>query len=83
MIAEYNGAAPTMTKIKLAGPDAQAVSAAFAGNTTNISNIDDILSEDAKYYDMRGIRIEKPRKGINIVKFSRDGEVKTNVIYIK
>lgn len=83
VIAEYIGANPTVTRIKLAAPDAQAVSAAFADNTTNISNIDDILSEDAEYYDMGGIRIEKPRKGFNIVKTSRDGEIKTNVIYIK
>ena len=40
----------------------------FNDNTTAIENLNTIANEKAVYYDIQGIRLNAPQKGINIVK---------------
>lgn len=83
VIAEYTGAAPILTSVRLSDPEAQTISASYVGQTTSISNINNIPPGHAQYYDINGIRIDKPRKGINIVRYTFNGETKTNLLHIK
>ena len=83
IIATYSGAKPVMTSAIMADHDAQPVHVTFLGEMTSIGQIAE-TSADAVYYSPSGARLNKPVKGINIVKtVNADGISSSKVIYIK
>ena len=82
VIAEYSGVAPVIKSAVLVNQEAQHVRVSILSGTTSIG----LSSADVEpvYYSPSGIRLEKPIKGLNIVKAtSADGTSSSKVVYIK
>ncbi len=83
VIATYSGMKPVIKSAIMADLDAQPVHASFIGETTSIGNIAGV-DAGAEYYSPSGVRLNKPAKGINIVKsVNASGIISSKVIYIK
>lgn len=83
VIATYSGSKPVIKSAIMADQNAQPVHVSFIGVTTSIEQMAGI-GTDAVYYSPSGIRLEKPSKGINIVKsVNANGISSSKVIYIK
>jgi len=83
VIATYSGAKPIVRSAVMADRDAQPVRASFLGEPTHVGQIAG-WETDAEYYSPSGMRLEKPVKGLNIVKsVHADGKSSSKVIYIK
>lgn len=83
VIATYSGSRPVIKSAVMADQDAQLVRASFLGETTSIGHL---AGTDANtvYYSPNGIRMEKPARGINILKtVNADGIPSSKVVYIK
>lgn len=83
IIAEYDGTKPVIVSAVMANQEAQYIPTSIIGETTSIS-YSVVEGANAEYYSISGVRLEKPAKGINIVKtVSPDGKVISKVVYIK
>ena len=83
VIAEYSGDTPVIRYAVLSDQEAQHVRVSFVSETTSIGHIAGTDAE-SEYYSPSGIRLEKPVKGINIVKIvNADGTSSSKVVYIK
>lgn len=83
VIAEYSGEAPKISAITLADPNAQYVHASYQGETTSVNDLINSENRNTEYYSVEGIRLNKPVKGINIIKTVTNGQTSSKIIYIK
>lgn len=83
VIAEYSGKVPNISSITLADPDAQYVHASYQGETTSVNDLISSENRKAEYYSIEGIRLNKPVKGLNIIKTVTNGQTTSKIIYIK
>lgn len=83
VIATYRGSNPVVKSAVMADLDAQPIHVSFMGETTSIGHITGV-DACVEYYSPTGVRLDKPVKGINIVRsVNADGISSSKVIYVK